>query len=65
MELHKLKLKGVKYMFLIIGKGSFTEESLIKKLTEWKIFDAVKIVAEVKQKGCAFVGNYRIYSVKM
>jgi hypothetical protein len=52
-------------MFLIIGKGSFTEETLIKKLTEWKIIDAVKIVAEVKQKGCAFVGNYRIYSVKM
>lgn len=52
-------------MYMIIGKGSYTEETLIQKLTEWKISDAVRVVREAKQKGCAFVGNYRIYSVRM
>lgn len=52
-------------MFLIIGKGSYTEETLIQKLNEWKVTDAAKIVKEVKEKGCAFVGNYRIYNVRL
>jgi hypothetical protein len=51
-------------MFLIVGKGSYTEDLLIQKLTEWKIIDAVKVVAEVKQKGRAFVGNYKIFAVR-
>ncbi|WP_158081943.1 hypothetical protein [Paenibacillus ferrarius] len=51
--------------FMIIGKGSYTEDTLIEKLLEWKISDAARIVKEVRQKGSAFVANYRIYRINM
>ncbi len=51
-------------MFMIIGKGSFTKENLINKLSEWGIIDPSPIVAEAERRGSAFIGNYKIFMVK-
>lgn len=51
-------------MFLVVGRGAFIRENLLKKLEEWGVDNAGDIVSVVERSGFAQCGRHKILLVK-
>jgi hypothetical protein len=51
-------------MFLVVGKGAFMKESLIKQLVEWGSVNVSEVIKTVEKTGFVQCGKYRILLVK-
>ena len=51
-------------MFLVVGKGTFLKDALIKKLEEWGVSNGNMVISKVEQTGFAQCGKHKILLVK-
>jgi hypothetical protein len=51
-------------MFLVVGKGVFNTENLVKFLTTRGIVDAYSEIQKIQTTGCMEYGKYRIMAFR-